>query len=1313
MQTDRDGSVPTIEVWTEAFRGILDNIPGEDPHREGLVDTPRRAAEAIKFFTEGYQHDARSIIADAIFKSGSKEMVVVKSLDVYSLCEHHIVPFFGKVHVAYIPRDGKVVGLSKIPRIVNGFARRLQLQERLTMEIGKSLNEALEPLGVAVIVECRHLCMEMRGVECTGATTRTQFRCGVFDDALKWAEFIMSVPGLTPSLVPTESGTPSTLSTVTSTLNMADDATEPLQANHTTLAPAHPNEADDYRLYQSCSRMEFETMAEIVHESTGGPSFENREISLLDIGAGNGRLLESLAPKMNISKYVAYEANASLCAELRKGVASKLGSGTTASFILNGTFSAETNLKDTQGSADIVLLSHCLYYTESKESIVNHALKFVAPGGILFIFHRWKRGGTLATLSRSLHLAKVLHDMRVFEATLSLKALSSAERQHVLSYCKTTARDEQECISVRHGCLAIEKLDEIETSTMNRKVNFEARRKTPATVVVPQTIVGIKSCLYAASRRVLGSEKVSVVGGGHSPNCYAENAIAIDMSQWDQVEVNESAQTVRVGGGSTIGAISLECEKYGLVVPLGDRPSVGMGLVLQGGINHLMRSYGLACDNIIRVKYIAPTGEHLVAVDSDLFRFRGAGPNFGVVTEITLKAHKLGAILTRTTDYHLDTSEEKEYYALQQYSKVALNLPNSVCLDGFIYWATHDQPVFATSSFDIDEKTTSSFDMDEKNGNSNLSKTTDILPCGSYVRKIQEEATLCHPSQLFDRELYMTERFHADRAVSPGEQPPDKLRSLKRCLFFAQFDKECARAIMQVFKSAPTKWTYIHILHGGGAVRAVNPAASAFGCRDWCFAAVITGRFPDNEANIEAITALWLEKAVGILMPFSVGVYAADLGPKDSALARHAFGSNIRRLASTKRKRDPLNLFSCSCPLLGPLGDSTVALNDPVYQATGAVVVFCGRRFAGKDWLAEQVQQCLSKNGCNVSIVRISDATKRAFAAETPGIDAQKLIHDREYKETHRQSLIDYYEARKAENAAFDSQCFVDEIEHAGAGVLLLTGLRDGLSYARRLAGRPVVLVKVTARDQDRKSRGWVSDASIDESPGECSCDEKDKNFWDALYQNNVGSTSKMAMQWVQAELAPALLKRCVRSIPDTPRPGIVYKDLVGGILRQPFGSSLTTSLLSNLVEHASGGMNVDAIVVPEATGFLFAAPVAMQLQVPLIPLRKAGRTPGEVSSVEYGGSNITNLNRSGKESSSSSALELADGLIERGQRVVIVDDCLASGSTSAAIVDLFRDKGAIVKALVCVAELPELRGRNSLENLGVEVFSLMKFEGQ
>ena len=173
------------------YEAILSLI-GEDPAREGLVKTPERVAKAMQFLTQGYEQSPEDILRGAMFREDYKQMVIVRDIDFYSMCEHHMLPFFGKVHIGYIP-NGYITGLSKLPRVVDVFARRLQVQERLTTEIKECIQNTLNPLGVIVVVEAEHMCMQMRGVEKQHSLTTTGDFTGAFKEAKTREEFMLHI----------------------------------------------------------------------------------------------------------------------------------------------------------------------------------------------------------------------------------------------------------------------------------------------------------------------------------------------------------------------------------------------------------------------------------------------------------------------------------------------------------------------------------------------------------------------------------------------------------------------------------------------------------------------------------------------------------------------------------------------------------------------------------------------------------------------------------------------------------------------------------------------------------------------------------------------------------------------------------------------------------------------------------------------------------------------------------------------------------------------------------------------------------------
>jgi GTP cyclohydrolase IA len=190
IETPSLTSIPTQDLYRE----ILIRI-GEDPNRDGLIKTPERMEKSLRFLTRGYNMSVTEVLHQALFDVDYDEMVIVKDIEFFSLCEHHLLPFFGKAHVAYVP-NGKVIGLSKIPRLVDVFARRLQVQERLTRQVGEAITDAINPQGVAVILEAQHLCMMMRGVEKQHSSTVTSAMLGVFKSQLQTRnEFLSLVRG--------------------------------------------------------------------------------------------------------------------------------------------------------------------------------------------------------------------------------------------------------------------------------------------------------------------------------------------------------------------------------------------------------------------------------------------------------------------------------------------------------------------------------------------------------------------------------------------------------------------------------------------------------------------------------------------------------------------------------------------------------------------------------------------------------------------------------------------------------------------------------------------------------------------------------------------------------------------------------------------------------------------------------------------------------------------------------------------------------------------------------------------------------------
>ena len=332
---------------------------------------------------------------------------------------------------------------------------------------------------------------------------------------------------------------------------------------------------------------------------------------------------------------------------------------------------------------------------------------------------------------------------------------------------------------------------------------------------------------------------------------------------------------------------------------------------------------------------------------------------------------------------------------------------------------------------------------------------------------------------------------------------------------------------------------------------------TAFGWRDWLFAAVITARWPAGDDKAEESSTKWLEDSTNRLISYSKGAYGSDLGPKDILLARRAFGLYNMRLVQAKQRVDPLNVLGCACFLT----TTSTCGSDPRVQSRGVVDIICSPRCSGKDRLAEIAAKTLKRMllvgssnnfGGNSSVVisSISGGTKRLYAKEsshhnTP-IDGKKLITNRVYKEKHRRLLSAFYQKKRAQDVAYDVTCYVDinQDTNNDGQILFITGMRDGLDYARTLAGgRPVVLVNVISCKEVKQSRdGWTYDCEIDKLKRECDAapivsssngtNGIDSSFlWDLTDDNGLKSTVTTADDWTKDILVPFILKAGVRSI--------------------------------------------------------------------------------------------------------------------------------------------------------------------------------------
>ncbi|KAL7541706.1 hypothetical protein ACHAXR_013139 [Thalassiosira sp. AJA248-18] len=1024
---------------------LLESIPNENPYRDGLLQTPKRFGKAMAFMLSGYSKQLSEVIPpDAIFEDEHLEPITVKDIDVFSLCEHHLLPFFGKVHISYTPRDGKIVGLSKLARLAEMFSRRLQVQERLTRQIADALEEVLDPLGVGVIVECSHMCMTIRGVQQVGSCTVTSTRRGCFevDDGL-WSDFqgqVFRIPGVTiaPSSIPACTTSQATCCHCPG-FSLAPGTTPlspPQEANHN---------ADDYRLYTQCSTEEFDKMILVIQNSCFG-NIANKAggFSLLDVGASTGHVLKKLiSSEVNIvpTRYVALEPEE----DARQSLLATLQSSDLSYEIKNNSFDSAVSVAETGGPFDVVILGHVLYGMPDNEvqEIVAHSLQFVAPGGILLIFH-CSSSHKLDVVRKYLVTEHMMFHQEDYCVRVDVENLTADESRRMEAYTKSTSNGKSIHRSIRAISLEPSNCRPIQGDTMRDIIHRRTRSSVvPAAICTPNSVVGIQACLRAASEQKYGFGSVSVIGGGHSMNCIAAGALAIDMSCWKKVELNHKGKTVCAGGGATCGEITLAAEKEGLLVPLGDRPGVGVGLIIAGGINHFMRQHGLAIDGILFLSYLTPSGELLTVDDEEhLMQFRGAGASFGVILQVHLRAHDIGNISNRHAEYHFKEWAPSSSI-LGRYSEWATKLETAESIDAFVLYKA-DKLILATSHFHLGEGSTKLLGGGTNPFHDHPSIAS--LTVGDTVSNLM-------PSDLYDRELYMTELFSVQSSSSKTEYSNScKLRSVKKCVFFRAIPET---EMIESMKNAPTKWCYVHILHGGGGVANTRPELSAFCTRNWNFAAVITGRWPDGSDHLQRLTSEWVERTTKILLPHATGVYSTDLGPDDHDLKHLAYEQrNLRKLAELKRRSDPLMIFPHTCPLINQSAMTSSSNGDPVVQSRGVVVIVCGRRMSGKDWLGNiihsQLKSMMGEHAqSRVNVVSISERTKLAYAREV-GIDGDLLLRSRAFKEQHRSGLKLFYDRKKMHDPAYDRKCFIEAVQdNCNDGILVLTGLRDGIGYAR------------------------------------------------------------------------------------------------------------------------------------------------------------------------------------------------------------------------------------------------------------------------
>lgn len=1012
---------------------------------------------------------------------------------------------------------------------------------------------------------------------------------------------------------------------------------------------------------------------------------------------------------------------------------------------------------DGDGKFDVVLFCHSMYGMKPKKRFIRRALDMLledqpqGPSSLVVVFHRESLNlddGLVCQQTASFPAGvvrvaddgdnddddgEVLDRFAAFVAGFA--APDAATRADWRGVCRALGRREAAATDgqahllfgapavmaafAKHAATALPELAAEVPLLMNvdgdgTVKNREARLRRPAAIARPTEIGHVRACVQWALRHGVG---LSVIGGGHGGHCLWPNVVAVDMRAFDQVHIlppaegsdpDSGAPLIVAGAGCKTGDIVRKATAAGLTVPLGARPSVGAGLWLQGGIGHLARLHGLACDAIVGAVVVSVASAEVVAVgcvpsqhrpasavrlsescETDLlWAIKGAGTNLGIVLSVTFKAYPAPTYSVR--NWVVTLSDEREAQRkLSDFDRlVAGQLPRGCSADAYLYWDDGSLrlgvTMFETSTAGIGCTTPSPAPAN----------VAAILGSHTNFRTVD-------PVGLFDAEMYMS-GMH-------GGHSGGKTSSFKRCLFLKYIGgANIAGILTAAVETRPTPLCYLHLLHGGGAVGDVAAYATAFGCRDWDFACVVTGVWLREQDGSETARAAvdWVYKVAGELLPVSRGAYGADLGPdpRDAAMVARAFGPNLPRLARLKRRCwDPRNVLSYACPL--PRAPMEPRL----------IILVTGESGAGKDYCADVWVSVFADRGFEARAVSISEATKREYAAAT-GADVNRLLRDRAYKEQHRPALTAFFQNQVRHRPRLPEEHFLEAVHGAvDVDVLFVTGMRDEApvaSFSPMVPESRLVEVYVRASHGTRRARGAHSHNGEPDPTTQL-------NYRPSLVFDNDATGDEAARGFSEHHLLPFLhedlqrLTAMVRSVPDFPRPGIEFRHVLG-IAQRPGGLALCAALLER--HFSCRRAAVDVVACCEAGGFVYASALAARVGVPLALIREAGKLPPPTVSVVKSPSHISESS-SASNHDSQARIEMDRDAVPKGASVLVVDDVLATGRTLCAVLRLLGEAGVGPEnvSVMVVAEFPVHRGRELLRRHGfgrVNVQSLLVFGG-
>jgi adenine phosphoribosyltransferase len=1078
------------------------------------------------------------------------------------------------------------------------------------------------------------------------------------------------------------------------------------------------------------------------------------QISVLEVGPGPKSVLGYLPGRFRrrIESYTAFEPNVLFSTQLEEWLLtfseseSRLPCLQRPPKVHQIPFTLD-QCKDGEDKYDVILFCHSMYGMKPKRKFMEHALEMLVkqpPDGIVVAFHReiLHFDGLIChqTASFPVGAVSVMDTNESLDSFASFVAgftLNTSHEKFIIrgdwrKLCRDLGRREDAqpgrllfssptfMVAFTQGAINLPELTaQIPRAKADMKVkNREAGFHGPAAIFRPTSIQHIQKCVQWAAKQKVG---LTIVGGGHSGHCISPNVVSVDMSAFDKLyfakgELSTGYSTsgpvdvVVVESGCKSGDIISKTMAVGVTVPLGARPSVGAGLWLQGGIGHLARLHGLACDAVVgavlvsvdsgRILYVGcvpiehqPAGAIRPANESDiLWALKGAGTNFGIVVSVTFQTYPAPTFLTSNWVMGLNGLVEAQLKLSNFDELVARKLDKSCSADAYLYF-DNGQLQLGVTRFEL--------------STSGKAFTSSTPVHATELLGPPDTSKVVNSVELFETEIYMS-GMH-------GGHSGGKTSSFKRCLLLKNIgDSNIASHLVAAIDARPSSLCYLHLLHGGGSVSKIKSNTTAFGCRDWDFACVITGVWPREEDNTAAARSAirWVYKVVKDMLPLSSGVYSADLGPdpRDAPLAAHAFGPNLQRLSHLKSSLDPHNVLAYTCPL--------------PKEISGQKLIFLvtGDSCAGKDYCADTWASVLSSctdRVITVDVVSISDAIKRDYARST-GADLRRLLRERAYKEKHRPKLTEYFQKKIKERPRLPEEQFVNVVNKArNVDVLLITGMRDiapVATFSHLLPDRRLFEVQVqTSHDlrRHRKGHGIDGNTKRDMDDNDNSSSSKSSGYRpDFIFKNNTtGNTA--AQSFAEDNLLPLIhydlqrLADMVRQIPDFPRPSINFRHILG-IAKQPHGLNSCTALLQTHMKSKP-----HAIIACEAGGFIYASTLASRLSIPLILIREAGKLPPPTISVPKATSHISSLESLKRDEK---RIEMERDVLPMGKPVLVVDDVLSSGRTLCAVLELLKNAAADIEnvEVLVVAEFPVHGGRKLLLENGfgrVRVGSLLVFE--